>query len=47
MLIIKKSTHLVKKKKIKMIEIAFLKSKIGKEEANSNAIIHGLEDMTW
>ena len=43
----KKVTLLSKKKKIKMIEVAFLKSKIDKEKADSNAIIHGLEGMTW
>ena len=35
------------RKRVKMIEIAFLKSKIDKEKANSDAIIHGLGDMTW
>ena len=43
----KKASSFIKKKKIKMIEVAFFKSKIDKEEANSNAIIHGLEGMTW
>ena len=43
----KKVYSFSKKKKNKKKEIDFLKSKIGKEEANSNAIIHGLEDMTW
>jgi hypothetical protein len=30
-----------------MIEVAFLKSTIDKEESSTNAIIHGLGDMTW
>ena len=43
----KKASLFCKKNNIKMIEIAFLKSKVDKGEAKSNAIIHGLEGMTW
>ena len=43
----KKASSFSKKQKIKMIEVAFLKSNLDKEEASSSAIIHGLEDMTW
>ena len=43
----KKINSLLSKKKIKIIEIAFLKSDVSKEKANSDAIIHGFEEMTW
>ena len=43
----KKTISFVSRKKIKMIEIAFLKSQVEKEQAYSDAIIHGLEEMTW
>ena len=43
----KTASSFSKKNKIKMIEVAFLKSSIDKEESSTNAIIHGLGDMTW
>ncbi len=43
----KKTYSFVSKSKIKMIEIAFLKSEVEKKQAYSEAIIHGLEEMTW
>ncbi len=43
----KKASLFIKKKNVKMIEIAFLKSNIDKKEASSSTIIHGLETMTW
>ena len=43
----KTASSFSKKNKIKMIEVAFLKSTIDKEKSSTNAIIHGLGDMTW
>ena len=42
-----KITSFINRNNLKLIELAFSKSKIDKNKSESEAIIHGLEKMTW